>query len=248
MNGFEKHKIGHLSASSINLWTNAPDLWVAKYLHGHKQAFGPAPRRGQVVETLVHDVLTGTKFEKAEKAALARFDRDFPFADEATTKERDLIAPMAEIAIAELEQYGLPDAGGDEQHRISITADFGDWSIPVIGFLDFTFPEHGLIVDLKTSGRMPSKMSMEHQRQAAIYQAAMGNQKVRFLYVTGKKAGWLECDDVQAVLRETKNHIRRLECFLRLHNAEEALACVPANQHNFYWRGDREGWEKHYAS
>jgi len=26
MNGFEKHGIEHLSASSINLWTNAPDV------------------------------------------------------------------------------------------------------------------------------------------------------------------------------------------------------------------------------
>ena len=26
--GFTKHKIDHLSASSINLWTNAPDVWV----------------------------------------------------------------------------------------------------------------------------------------------------------------------------------------------------------------------------
>lgn len=29
--GFARHNIDHLSASSINLWTNAPDVWVAEW-------------------------------------------------------------------------------------------------------------------------------------------------------------------------------------------------------------------------
>ena len=39
MNGFEKHNIDHLSASSINLWANAPDVWVMQYLHGKRTPF-----------------------------------------------------------------------------------------------------------------------------------------------------------------------------------------------------------------
>jgi len=238
MNGFEKHKIGHLSASSINLWVNAPDVWVAKYLHGHKQAFGPAPRRGQCVETAVHMALTGAPLEKALKAAHDAFDRTFMFGDEKTAKERDMIAPMAEIAIAELEQFGIPDAGGDEQHKISITAKGDGWEIPVIGFLDFTFPQHGLIVDLKTAARIPSVMSPDHQLQRAIYAKAMGNYSVQFLYISAKKASWLEDGDVNETLARAKAHITRLERFLSMHTADEALACVPVCDTSFYWRGD----------
>jgi len=40
MNGFEKHNIDHLSASSINLWSNAPDVWVMQYLHGLRTQLG----------------------------------------------------------------------------------------------------------------------------------------------------------------------------------------------------------------
>lgn len=238
MNGFEKHNITHLSASSLNLWVNAPDVWVAKYLHGHKQAFGPAPRRGQCVETAVHLALTGTALSDAIAAAEKNFDQTFVLGDEATTKERALIRPMAEMAFGELEQYGEPESGGDEQRKISITAKGEGWEIPVIGFLDFTFPAQGLVIDLKTTTRIPSVMSPEHQLQRAIYAKAVGNMAVKFLYVSAKKTALLEDGDPDTVLRTAKAQITRLEKFLSLHSAEDALACVPCNPNSFYWRGD----------
>lgn len=238
MNGFQKHNIGHLSASSINLWTNAPDVWVAKYLHGFKGNFGPAARRGQCVETAVYLTITGGDFDKSVKAALDQFDQTFMFGTENTTKERDLIEPMARIAVDELVEYGAPEAGGDEQHKVSINADFGDWSIPVIGFLDFTYPDHGLIVDLKTTTRVPSQMSPDHQLQRAIYSAATGNMAVKFLYCSAKKAEWLEDGDPAEILARAKMQIARMERFLSLHSADDALACVPVNPTTFYWRGD----------
>ena len=238
MNGFEKHNIDHLSASSINLWTNAPDVWVAKYLHNFKGSFGPAARRGQCVETAVHLTITGGDFEQSVKTALEDFDKTFMFGTEDTTKERDLIEPMARIAVEELDHLGAPEAGGDEQHRISISADFGEWSIPVIGFLDFTYPEHGLVVDLKTTTRVPSVMSADHQLQRAIYSAATGNMAVKFLYCSAKKATWLEDGNPAEILARAKVQIARLERFLSLHSAEDALACVPVNPSTFYWKND----------
>lgn len=238
MNGFERHGIDHLSASSINLWTNAPDIWVAKYLHGFKGTFGPAPRRGQCVETAVYLALTGTEEAKALKAALDQFDRTFMFGTEDTQKERDHIEPMMKAALSELRPLGIPEAGGDEQHKISITAKTDDWSIPVIGFLDFTYPEQGLVVDLKTTTRCPSRMSPDHQLQRAIYHTAMGNSAVKFLYATPKKTAWLEDGDPAEIMRRLRAQIIRLERFLAMHSAEDALACVPVNPNSFYWRGD----------
>ena len=248
MNGFQKHNINHLSASAINLWINAPDVYIAKYLHGHKQAFGLAPRRCQCVETAVHNALTGTDTDKAIANALELFDKTFPIGDEKTTKERALIEPMTHIALEELRPFGTPDAGGDEQHKISIEAKGDGWSIPVIGFLDLTYPQHGLIVDLKTTVRVPTKMSPDHQRQAAIYSAAMGNQSVKFLYCSAKKANWLECEDITEVLRDTKRTIERMERFLSKHSADEALSLIPTNRHSFYWNGDQDGWEKLFGT
>lgn len=248
MNGFQKHNINHLSASAINLWINAPDVYIAKYLHGHKQAFGPAPRRGQCVETAVHNALTGTDTDKAIANALELFDKTFPIGDEKTTKERALIEPMTHIALEELRPFGTPDAGGDEQHKISIEAKGDGWSIPVIGFLDLTYPQHGLIVDLKTTVRVPTKMSPDHQLQRAIYSAAMGNQSVKFLYCSAKKANWLEDGEVADVLAIAKQHITRLERFLSKMTAQDALDCIPHNPNTFYWNGDEAGRQQLFGT
>lgn len=242
--GFSRHGIGHLSASSINLWTNAPDVWVAKYLHKHSQPFGPAAKRGQAVEAAVYLALMGEDMETAIAKGIEQFDRQFMFADEKTSKERDVIDPMTRIAVEALKEYGQPAAGGDFQHKVSITADFGDWSIPVIGFLDFTYPDLGLIIDLKTTNRMPSTMSADHQLQRAIYSVAMGNQEVKFLYVSSKKHNLLEDGDPRSILAAAKLQIARMERFLRKVDADEALQIVPHNPNTFYWAGDEEGRAK----
>jgi hypothetical protein len=237
-NGFERHNIDHLSASSINLWTNAPDLWVARYLLGRRTPFGPAPKRGQVVESAVVWTLMGESQETAVTRATENFDREFMFGDEDVAKERDLIAPMTTQAINELRDYGAPEfASGTDQEKVSITARGDGWAIPVWGFLDLVFPDHGLVVDLKTTTRVPSVMSSDHQLQRAIYAKAKGNMAVKFLYVSAKKSAWLEDGDVAATLAKAKAQISRIEAFLRHHDAEEARACVPCNPNSFFWRG-----------
>lgn len=241
MNGFERHNIDHLSASSLNLWRNAPDVWVTRYLLDKRTPFGPAPERGKAVENAVVSVLRGDDMGSAVKRAVEGFNNVFTFDAidklDAIEKERNLIAPMTEIAVAELEEYGEPSFDADNQHKISVTAKGDGWEIPVIGFLDLLYPEHGLVVDLKTTQRVPSAMSLEHQVQRAIYAKAKGNHAVKFLYVSDKKAAWLEDGDPDAVLARLKIEITRLECFLRLHSAQDAVLTVPVNAGSFYWRG-----------
>lgn len=241
MNGFERHGITHLSASSLNLWRNAPDVWVTRYLLDKRTPFGPAMERGKAVELALVSALRGESMEAAVNRALESFDSVWTFENadkpEAIAKERALIAPMTEIAFAELQDHGEPSFDADQQHKVSITARGDGWAVPVIGFLDLVYPDNGLVVDLKTTQRVPSVMSLEHQVQRAIYAKAKSNHAVRFLYVSDKKAAWLEDGDPDAILAKLKIEITRLETFLRRHSAEEAVACVPCNAGSFYWRG-----------
>ena len=109
-NGFEKHGIKHLSASSINLWTNAPDVWVAQYLFGRRGPMSAAAMRGICTEDAVVAHLTGkSDCEAAYSAALAKFDSTFPIGDEKTTKERDMIKPCMDLALEALAEYGKPE-------------------------------------------------------------------------------------------------------------------------------------------
>src|SRR5210317_1245513 len=99
MNGFTKHGIKHLSASSINLWTNAPDVWVAQYLFGKRGPMSAAAMRGICTEDAVVAVLQGKNADGALDAALEKFDQTFPIGDEKTTKERGMIQPCMELAV-----------------------------------------------------------------------------------------------------------------------------------------------------
>jgi len=237
MNGFDKHGIKHLSASSINLWTNAPDVWVAQYLFGKRGPMSAAAMRGICTEDAVVAVLQGKNADGALDAALEKFDQTFPIGDEKTTKERAMIQPCMELAVQELEQYGEPEFPEEGQEKISITAKTEDYEIPVIGYLDLCFPKHGVVIDLKTTGRCPSVMSAEHQLQRAIYQKAKGNQIVKFLYVTPKKTNLLEDGDPSEILRKTKTQITRMERFLRSGNARDVASVIPVNPNTFYWNG-----------
>lgn len=247
MNGFDKHNIKHLSASSINLWTNAPDVWVAQYLFGMRGPMSAAAMRGICTEDAVVAVLQGKNADGALDAALEKFDQTFPIGDEKTTKERAMIQPCMELAVQELEQYGEPEFPEDGQEKISITAKTDDYEIPVIGYLDLVFPKHGVVIDLKTTGRCPSVMSSEHQLQRAIYQKAKGNQIVKFLYVTPKKTNLLEDGDSSEILRRTKIQITRMERFLRSGNARDVASVIPVNPNTFYWNGAEDIREELYG-
>jgi hypothetical protein len=219
-----------------------------QYLYGKRTAMGPAPWRGICVEDAVVEILLGGKETEALDRAMEKFNSRFMIADEAIAREADRIAPMVQIAVAELMQYGKPEFPEDErQEKISITAKGEGWAIPVIGFLDLVYPDHGLVIDLKTTGRIPSSMSAEHQLQRAIYAKAKGNMAVKFLYVSEKKASLLEDGDPNELLAQAKVQINRMEAFLRTLDKEQARAIVPLAPSSFYWKGSEELRKEFYG-
>ncbi len=242
MSGYTDHDIDHGSMSNLNKWIEAPDSWISGYLYGNKGTGSPAMWRGIFVEQAVADTITeNLKIDDAIEKALEDFDAKYDFDDGSVAKERKNIEPMARLAVEALEPYGKPDFPEDgSQHKVSMMARGDDWELNIIGFLDFKFPNHGLIIDLKTTGRMPSVMSKGHQRQRAFYAKASGNAAVKFLYVTPKKVALLEDGDTDEIMAEIKLHLTRQEAFLRLGDKELLRSIVPVNPDSFYWRGDED--------
>ena len=242
MSGFTDHFIDHGSISNINKWIEAPDAWVSSYLFGNRGSGSPAMWRGILTEQAVSDTITGSmQIDDAIAKAVSDYDSKYEFDDGTTGKERNNIEPMTRLAVEALEPYGKPDFPEDgDQHKVSMMATGDGWRLNFIGFLDFKFPDHGLIVDLKTTGRMPSVMSRGHQRQRAFYSKASGNAVVKFLYVTPKKCAMLEDGDPDELMAEVKLHLTRQEAFLRLGDKEMLRSVIPVNPDSFYWRGDEE--------
>lgn len=240
MNAFEKHGITHLSASSVNLFIAQPALWCCSYLLKKRPAVGPAAHRGTSIECGVEAGLFDPEMpvEEAQKVALAKFHGLTRLsADPRIEKERETIAPSVAVALAELRQYGVPDKPDDalgRQHKIILT--LPGIPVPVWGFLDFDFFDHGIVVDLKSTARIPSEISAPHARQGAIYTTAGSNRQTRMAYVSAKKIAVYVVEDVERHLASFTQAAQAIERLLSLSDDGEKLTrCFAPDLTSFYW-------------
>lgn len=242
MNGFETHGIKHSSPSAINMYADAPCAWVARYLFDKKLHFGVAAQIGVLTEKVVENVLCGAGFQESLDMAHKTFLKDNALNTSEHDRERiNDIEPMAMNALEFLKPYGEPEyrvgVRGREQQSISMTCKGDGWDLPIIGYLDFVYPKEGLVIDLKTTLRIPSEMSVSHKRQGAIYSKAKGNMACKMLYVSPKKYVVHDVDDVAGTLKEVKTILNRQEKFLRL-DKETIRDIVPVHAESFYWGKD----------
>ena len=254
-NGFTRHGIGHLSPSSLNLAMGSMSAWCVRYLLRQRFPSGYAAERGKATEVGVsHGLFNGAPDGECVELALDYFDdATAPVEgqalanlgdDEGMDKQREAIAPMVRLALAELRDYGAPEAPpeGTGQHEIALSCRFREGeggTVHIKGFLDFYWPAMPLCVDLKSTFRAPSDWSQAHQIQAAIYQRALG-VPTKFLYVTPKKAVWLALTDEQMAeaLGLVKATVKRIEAYLSLSEDPELLTrAAPHDPSTFYWKG-----------
>jgi len=243
MNGFARHGIDHLSASSLNLWATEPAVWAMERLLGHRSPASALMARGKAVEEGIHVGLTNADLpvRTCVEVALSAYDREMALhPDDRREAERAQIAGYVENGLGELRQYGQPSA---YQERVELRLD--DVQVPIIGYIDWRFDQHGLIVDLKTSERLPSAISLSHARQGAVYARAHGNYGMRFAYVkptASKRDGRalvvyeLERGEVDRQLGALRQIALRLERFLRLSgDAHELCGLIVPDYERFHW-------------
>lgn len=245
MNGFEKFNLDHASASSINLWAACPHMFIAQYLFQKKSPLGAAAKSGILVEEAIVNVLArGFTVEQATTHALTEYHKFTGILPSKSDTDRgNAMSGMIELALQELAPYGTPEfdktlTGDFKQKKIEILCNGDGWSLPIIGYLDLHFPHHGITIDLKSTMRMPSEMSDAHRRQACIYQHAMGNQTVKFLYVTGKKSTMFDCGDTKETLGNIKTILNRQETFLRAGDKDFLRSIVHVGTDSFYFDAD----------
>jgi PD-(D/E)XK nuclease superfamily len=233
MNPFERHGIGHLSPSSINLFANEPALWVCQYLMGRRFGVGCAAHRGSAAENGVQAGLLdpAMAIENCQAIALQAYDSLTALsADTRRAKEREAIPGIVAQAVAELRQYG-PLTG----YQTKIVHRFDDVPVDVWGFLDFQFAGSGVIVDLKTTLRLPSEISPQHGRQVAFYVRATNNEG-RLLYATPAKLAVYRVENAAQSYADMNNIARRIMRFLAVSNdAAELAGIVTPRTSEFWW-------------
>lgn len=225
---FQRHGIQHLSPSSLNLWTASPGLWGLRYLLNFREESNAAMARGKAVEDGMLHILHQKK--NPLDAAMTSFDNNLMGeVSETIDDERELIPGMIEQC--QLWAPPSPILGA----QIKVEHFFDGVSVPVIGYLDFSFDQ--IDVDLKTTKAKPSAPRRDHVRQAALYRAAR-NKRGSLLYVTNKKQECFEIDDAarDTALSELHSAAISLERYLsRFQDAEDAVRCLPMNRDDFKW-------------
>lgn len=238
MNAFQRHGIQHLSASHLNLFVAQPAMWAASYLMKRRTPVGPAAHRGTAIECGVEAGLFDPEMpvEAAQEMALAKFHGLTRLsADARIEKERETIAPSVAVALAELRQYGVPSKPEDgRQHKISV--DLPGVAVPIIGYLDFRWDQHGIVGDLKSTARIPSEISEAHARQGSIYVRAGSNVQVRMMYVSAKKIAVYPIENADAHIASVVRTAQAIERLLSLSDDSELLTrCFAPDLSSFYW-------------
>lgn len=191
---FTAYGITHLSPSTCNLFVGSQAAFVLKKCFKFKDSVGDAAHRGTAVEKgVVHGLETGATDDECIKVAKDEFWRLTALSgDPAHDKEAAAVPEMVKIGLKELRGYGKPtSAQGKIEHQ------FDSIAVPFIGYYDVEWSNHNILVDLKTTHSLPSKISTNHARQVSLYAVARGNDvDPRVTYITPKKSATYRVENV----------------------------------------------------
>ena len=240
----------YLSASQINRFLDEPALWVMDQLFGIKSTVGPGAWRGDAIEAACDAVL----FAKADddsalKAAGERFEQDAQgdMADD-VHKERVALAVYLHNLLPTIREFGMPLT-----RQSKIVLQLSTLDMDIIGYVDYRFPDR--LVDLKTTGRMPSldsvtgriKDKWDHLRQVAIYERAEALPPVLCYATPGKPERGQQRkpplvytpsrEELDAAMRQVEAAGRAMQRLLKSEQSKERIAELypPRDMHSYIW-------------
>jgi hypothetical protein len=233
------------SPSRLNKFKNDLGMFILEDIFGEKQPVGVPAHRGTAVEDGVTAGLNGEDIDACVQIAFRKYDTlTALMADPRREKYRKTIPRMVESALDELGEYGKPSAtqGAVEWHP-------PDLKYPIFGKFDYRWEEHGIVLDLKTTDKMPSSIKDDHALQVAFYAVATGdNADARLTYVTPSQRATYRLENVREHLAVLHATAVRAEKFIALSDDPNFFTSIIApNFGSFYWNNPaarQAGFEK----
>jgi hypothetical protein len=210
-------------------------MFVLERVLGLRQPVGSPAHRGTAVEDGVTYGLMNLSADVSECVAVAfkKYDTISALSSDKRREDyRATIPDMVKTALEELRPYGTPSRcqGFVEWRPDGLTS-------PIVGYFDYEWEQHGVLVDLKTTEKLPSSIKIPHARQVALYTQS-DNVDARLTYTTPKKRATYRLENV----REHRNALHqialRVERFLSLSDDPEFFTAITAPDYeSFYWGG-----------
>lgn len=193
-NPFAAHGLEHLSPSTCNLFIGSPAAFVLQKCLKKGGQVGCAAFRGTATEHgIAKGLIEGASVDECIRAADDEFYRLSAMSqDPAKEKERAAVGDMVRVGLKELLPYGPPSSAQGK-----IDYQFEGLAVPFVGYFDFEWQNHKILIDLKTTHAVPSQIKTDHARQVALYVAAKGNDlDPRLAYVSTKKSAVYRLENV----------------------------------------------------
>ena len=232
-NPFAAHGITHLSPSSCNKFASAPALFVMEKILKSSNAVGPPAHRGTAVEAgivaglmdqamPVNDCIDLAKQTFREKAALCW--------NEKAEEELAAIPGFVQTGLTELRPYGVPTS---TQGYISV--DVPGLAAPLMGYYDLEW-DGGVLVDIKTTHRCPSQISVPHARQVSLYKVGRNSTDPRVSYITPKKSATYRLDNPDEHFKALCKIALTVQRFLAIsEDPKELASLVVPDVDSFYY-------------
>lgn len=220
------------SPSKLNKFAASSAMFVLEELMGMKQVVGVPAHRGTAVEAGVAYGLLHPDADDKQcfKQANAAYDSLTAMTgDERRDKYRGNIPDMVVQALDELKPYGVPT-----KTQGAMTWHPNDLKYPIFGYYDFLWEDKGIVVDLKTTERMPSEIKIPHARQVSFY--CGDNMEGRLTYVTPKKCVTYGLENVREHKMALHSLAKRVESFLsKGTEPEDFIEFTAPDLEHYYW-------------
>ena len=227
---YERH-----SPSSCNLFCASPSMFVLEKVLGVRQPMGVPAHRGVAVEDGVTAGLLDPKAtnEACIDVAFKKYDTITALSgDRRRDDYRATIPAMVTTALKELRPYGIPS-----RCQGFIEAKPDGLKLPVVGYFDYEWAQHGILVDLKTTEKLPSSIKPPHARQVSFY-CESDNFDARLSYVTPKKVATYKVENIREHRAALFQIAQRIENFLALSDDPAFFTSITApDVESFYWSG-----------
>jgi hypothetical protein len=246
--GLEKYNIPVVSPSSINDFVGYRTKWCLRKIFGYNFPTNCAMERGNCTEKGVQPVLQDLiTIDESIELALKNFDKKCNPDMKDYREERATIPYLIRGAVKELK-----DKLGDlYTYQAKIEGVLREYKF--YGYTDFVFVDNStgkkIIVDLKTTKKMPSKLASSHARQIALYSKALECDAILLYLIPYRKTDkktkivsrrtegvWYELEDREKHLEEAYKIIRTMDTLLYNCNDKNEVAdmCYP-NVDDWFW-------------
>ena len=243
-----------LSFSQLSEFAFNRERWALRRIFGYEFPTSAAMERGKAVESGLNMFLNGIDKDESIKKMINEYEANCANIQDAKyLEEKENLTPLFHLGAEKLIDFAFKWNLISFQNKIELDIE----GVPFVGFTDFQFEDkktkETFFIDLKTSLRKPSGVSMAHAMQQSIYNKGT-NAEQKLWYLIAKKSGTefyeFPIHNYDYPMKICKHIINVMINFLEKVNSKEDVknSLIP-NPDDWIWREEavikarKEVWE-----